>query len=206
MTQVVSPSATNSITPGQIGKIQELLGAALRKSGLQSEPTQLVIEQQGDALVAEMVATVRKRVEAVSSMIVRHAKANRNRTPQQVLDATGRKQYTDSKVVKAMPKGEGDETDVHFFKLGRYVSDADLEKEYELRGLKPADPYSLAAVNEADPAFADEYPNGTHWKDASGNWCYAAFNQWNDDERRVNVDRGDDSDWLVSWWFAGLRK
>ena len=205
MTQVVSPSATNSITPGQIGKIQELLGAALRKSGLQSEPTQLVIEQQGDALVAEMVATVRKRVEAVSSMIVRHAKANRNRTPQQVLDATGRKQYTDSKVVKAMPKGEGDETDVHFFKLGRYVSDADLEKEYELRGLKPADPYSLAAVNEADPAFADEYPNGTHWKDASGNWCYAAFDQWYDGERLVDVSRLDD-DWNDFWWFAGLRK
>ena len=206
MTQVVSPSATNSITSGQIGKIQELLGAALRKSGLQSEPTQSVIEQQGDALVAEMVATVRKRVEAVSSMIVRHVKVNRNRTPQQVLDATGRKQYTDSKVVKAMPKGEGDETDVHFFKLGRYVSDADLEKEYELRGLKPADPYSLAAVNEADPAFADEYPNGTHWKDASGNWCYAVFNQWSGGERGVSVSRDVGNDWDDYWWFAGLRK
>jgi hypothetical protein len=152
-----------------------------------------------------MVATVRKRVEAVSSMIVRHVKVNRNRTPQQVLDATGRKQYTDSKVVKAMPRGEDDETDVHFFKLGRYVSDADLEKEYELRGLKPADPYSLAAVNEADPAFADEYPNGTHWKDTSGNWCYAAFGRWSDDERYVSVYRND-CGWDGDWWFAGLRK
>jgi hypothetical protein len=205
MTQVVSPSATNSITSGQIGKIQELLGAALRKSGLQSEPTQSVIEQQGDALVADMVATVRKRVEAVSSMIVRHVKVNRNRTPQQVLDATGRKQYTDSKVVKAMPRGEDDETDVHFFKLGRYVSDADLEKEYELRGLKPADPYSLAAVNEADPAFADEYPNGTHWKDTSGNWCYAAFDRWVGGGRDVRVSR-DDGGWVGRWWGAGLRK
>ena len=37
----------------------------------------------------------------------------------------------------------------------RQISDADLDAEYEKRGLKPADPYSLVAVNEADPAFAE---------------------------------------------------
>ena len=204
MTQVVSPSV-NSITAGQIGKVCDLLTAALRKSGLQSEPMQQVLESQGGALADEFVIAVRKRVEAVSNMIIRHAKVNRNRTTQQVLDATGRKQYTDSKVVKTMPKGEGDEADVFFFKLGRYVSDADLEKEYELRGLKPADSYSLAVINEADPAFADDHPNGTHWKDANGNWCYAAFYQWSDDERYVIVDRFDD-DWDDYWFFAGVRK
>ena len=201
MTQVVSPSV-NSITQKQIGKVCDLLTAALRKSGLQSEPSQLVIEQQGGPLVAEMVATFRKRVEAVSNMIVRHAKVNRSRTPEKMLDATSRKQYTDRKVVSAMPLGEGDEADVFFFNLGRYISDADLEKEYELRGLKPADPYAQAAVNEADPAFADDHPNGTHWKDADGKWCYAAFDRW----RNVNVNRYDDYDWLDYWWFAGVRK
>ncbi len=208
MTQVVSQfvsQSVNSITAGQIGKVCDLLTAALRKSGLQSEPMQQVLESQGGALADEFVIAVRKRVEAVSNMIIRHAKVNRNRTTQQVLDATGRKQYTDSKVVKTMPKGEGDEADVFFFKLGRYVSDADLEKEYELRGLKPADSYSLAVINEADPAFADDHPNGTHWKDANGNWCYAAFDRWGGGGRVVDVHRSVD-DWVDDWFFAGVRK
>lgn len=31
-----------------------------------------------------------------------------------------------------------------------------------------------------------------------------AFNQWNDDERNVNVNRND-NDWNDNWWFAGVR-
>jgi len=52
------------ITPGQIQKLLELLGAALSKSGLQSGPVQQVLEHQGEKLTAELVATVRQYVEA----------------------------------------------------------------------------------------------------------------------------------------------
>ncbi len=201
MAQVVTPS--KPVTEGQIGKLQELLGARLRKSGLQSEPVQQVLANQGDAIADEMVAAIRRRVEAASDMIVRHVKVNRSRTPKEVLKATGRAQYVTDSVVKAMPRGEGDEADVHFFKLGRYVNDADLAKEYELRGLK-ADPYAQAAVNEDDPAFADDHLNGTHWKDADGNWCFASFYRWHG-ERRVRVHRLDCS-WYDDWWFGGVRK
>jgi hypothetical protein len=203
MTQVMTPS-TNAITPGQIGKFQELLAARLRKSDLLSEPVQQVLATQGDSVADDMLATIRKRVDAMSNLIIRRVKVDRNRTPQQVIDATVRKQYTEKKVVAAMPKGEGDEIEVIFFKLDRYVSDADLDKEYESRGLKPADPYSQAAVNEADPAFADDHPNGTHWKDEAGKYCYATFRRWHD-ERYVDVYRYDD-DWSDSWFFAGVRK
>ncbi len=192
------------ITTGQVGKVQELLGAALRKSDLQSEPSQQVLENQGAQVIEEMVAVLRKYVEAVSSMIVRHVAVNRNRSPQEAIDATGRNKYLTDGVVAAMPQGEGGEADVFFFNLGRYISDADLDKEYELRGLKPADSYALAAVNESDPAFADNHPNSTRWKDESGNWCYAAFNRWND-ERNVGVGRRSDR-WHDRWWFAGCRK
>ena len=203
MTDVMIPS-DETISAGQVGKIQEDLGAALRKSGLPREPVQQVIENQSAALNAELVAVVRKYVEMVSNIIVRRVPVNILRTAQQALDATGRKQYTDSDVVAAMPKGAGGEAEVHFFKLDRYISDNDLEDEYASRGLKPADPCSLAAVNEADPAFADEHPNGTHWKDAKGKWCFAAFDRW-DDGRELSVDRYD-NDWLDYWWFAGVRK
>lgn len=197
----MTPSA---ITAGQIGKIQELLGARLRKSGLPSESVQQVLATQGDAVADEMLAVIRTRVETICNMIVRRVNVNRTRTPHEALTATGRKQYATDSVVRTMPKGQGDEEDVHFFKLGHWISDDDLENEYEKRGLKAADPYSLAAVNEADPAFADERPNSTHWKDASGKWCYAAFHRWSDG-RYVYVDRYGD-DWNGFWWFAGVCK
>lgn len=208
MTKIMTPSES-TITSGQIGKIQEILGAALRKSGLWSESVQQVLEIQGDSLVAELVAVVRKRMEAVSNLIVRHVKVNRSRTPQAMLDATGRKQYTDRKVVDAMPHGEGVETDVYFFKprpeayKDGFISDDRLEEEFEFYSLKP-DPYAQAAVNEADPAFADKYSNGTHWQNADGRWCSAAFARWSD-RRSVRVRRRD-GDWSDDWWFAGVRK
>jgi hypothetical protein len=204
MATAVSPSK-ESITAGQIGKVQELLGAALRKSGFQSEPTQQVLESRGDQLAAKLVGVVREFVEAVSILIVRLVSVDRARTPQAMLDATDRNQYVDKDVVKSMPKGEGAEVEVVFFNLGKWTSDDDLEREYELRGLKAADPYSLAAVNEADPVFADEHPNGTHWKNEKGQWCFATFGQWRGDGRDVDV-YVHDNEWYDRWWFAGLRK
>jgi hypothetical protein len=104
-----------------------------------------------------------------------------------------------------MPRGEGDGAEVVFFKVGRYLNDNDLEKEFNLRGFKPADAYSLSAVNEEDPAFADTHPNATVWKDVDGKWCYVAFFQWNGRERDVSVKRSSRV-WSEGWWFAGIRK
>ena len=204
MTKVVSPSEMTPITLGQAAKFLDIQMAALRKSGLPSEPTQQVLESQGATLADEFVAAVRKRVEAMSKLIVRRVRVNRNRTPQQVLDATGRKQYTDSGVVEGMPRGEGEEVDVYFFSGHCYLSDAELEKDFDLCGLKP-DPYAQAAVNEADPTFADQHPNCTHWRDANGKWCYATFSRWRGGGRGVGVYRGG-SGWDGGWWFAGVRK
>lgn len=133
---------------------------------------------------------------------IRHVKVDRTRTPREVLDATGRKQYIDNDVIETMPKGDGEEVDVHFFMVGHLISDEDLEKEFDSRGYKP-DPYSLAAVNEADPDFADQYPNATHWKDADGNWCHIMFRQWC--VPGVDVNRLKES-WCEFWWFAGVSK
>jgi hypothetical protein len=205
MAKIMSPSTEQKMmTAGQVDKAVANFRVLLEKHAPEfpSEAVQTALGQPG--LVGEMFAVFRKHVEAVSNMITRRVKVNRNREPRAVLDATGWKQYTNSAVVSAMPHGEGEEVDVVFFKLDRFVSDVDLEKEYELRGLKPADPYSLAAVNEVNPAFADEHLNSTHWLDADGKWCFAAFGRWGV-ERSVNVDR-DGRGWDNDWWFAGLRK
>lgn len=147
--------------------------------------------------------TVNKKADNTIICIVT---VNRDRKPQPMLDATDRPQYTDKDVVATMPtNGTGiqEGVEVIFFKLGKYVSDDDLAKEYEARGLT-SDPYAQAAVNEADRAFADEHLNGTHWKNGQGKWCRAYFSQGGD-ERYVRVYRGD-FDWRDYWWFAGVRK
>lgn len=155
--------------------------------------------------------------EANQSVIVRKVKVNRNRTPFEVLSATGRAlelAHPDDGWVELMPKGEGDEVEVVFFKLGvlehikpedaHLVRDGDLKAEYDLRGLKPADPFSVAAVNEADPAFADQRPNGTHWETFGIVYCIGFFLWPNSGARTVEIGRHGFH--LDCTWFAGLRK
>ncbi len=198
----MTPSA-QKMTDGQIDKATDIFRAQLRKhrNDFGSEAVQLVIGQP--ELGTDLLSVFRKRVEAVSGMIVRHVKVDRTRSPQAVLDATGRRQYTNKEVVDAIPWHGDEEVDVCFFKLDRSVSCDDLEKECELRGLRP-DPCAEAKVNEDDPTFADEHPNGCQWKDAKGNRCFATFYR-NDDERSVLVGHGDGV-WVDYWWFAGVRK
>lgn len=197
------------ITHGQIDKAVGAYRAMLEKHRIElgSAGAQQVLGQPD--YVGELVGVLRRRIAAVSNLIVRKVKVNRTRTAQEALDATGRRQYTDSAVVASMSMAGAEEVEVVFFqpdlsKRGGYISDDDLEKEFALRGLKPADPISVAAVNEADPTFADEYPNGTHWKDERGRWCFAAFGRC-DRERAVYVRRRGHG-WPDLWWFAGVRK
>src|SRR3989344_7634417 len=213
MTQIMTATEME-MTDGQIENAVGKLRDAMRKhrSGITSDVAQQVLGVENLGMV--MFTPFRERAEVLSNLIVRRVKVNRLLTPQQVLDATGRKQYTNRKVVNAMPRGEGggegDETEVVFFKpepweytRPDFMSDDDFEKALGRRNLKSAPPDDVAAVNEADPAFADTRPNGTHWKDADGKWCFAAFDRWNG-EREVGVDR-DGYVWHDLWWFAGLR-
>lgn len=203
MDKSITPSGP--VTEGQIGKLNQNIAAKLlkNKKELPSDIFQQILGE--DALIDEIYTSIRKHVEVRSNLIIRVVKVDRNRTPQEALKATGRKQYVTDSVVAEMPHGEGEETEVIFFKIGRRINGDDLDKEYELRGLVAADPYSQAAANEADPAFADEHPNGTHWKNKDGKWCFAAFYRWFDVERYVSMRRGVYG-WDDFWWFAGVRK
>ncbi len=201
MNKPMTPSEVK-ITDGQIGKAAEVLSAALRKhrGEFKSNIAQQVLGVP--ELAKDLIAVWRNYYEKFSNMITRIVKVELKRTPEQAIAATKRNKYFDDKVVEAMPRAKNGEAQVVFFKIGHTVTDEELEVEYASRNLRPADPFTLAAVNEADPAFADEHPNSTHWKDAHGKWCYIAFYRWRDG-RRVNVAR-DDDDWDDDWWFAGL--
>jgi len=201
MNKIMTPSAKTT-TEDQINKAVGNYRALLEKHSPEFDRDAVQQALGSKGLATDMFAIFRGYVERFAGMIVRTVSVDRSRTPEQALVATGRAQHTDSKVVATMPKGNSEEVKVVFFKVGKFVSDDDLEKEYAGRNLVPADPFSLAAVNEAYQAFADKYPNGTHWKDDNGNWCFAAFVRW-DDERDVYVRRNA-YDWGGGWWFAAL--
>lgn len=210
MSKTMTPSTeAETTTAEQINKAVANFRAMLEKRAPEFDK-QVVQQVLGLTEYArDTFAVFRKYVEMFAKMIVHFVTVDRNRTPEQVITATGRKQYVDTNVVKNMPKGGGRDVRLVYFQLDRsaydtngWISDDKLEEQFALRHLKPADPYSLAADNEADPAFADEHPNATHWKDADSNWCYAAFDRWFA-ERRVLVVRYDDG-WSGRWWFAGL--
>ena len=152
-------------------------------------------------------------------------------TGKEALVATGREVYVTNEVVTYMPAHKDgaeprklyvpgqitspDEEDlekveIFFFNLdpdefGPEISDEDLDTQYAMRGLEACDPYTLTAANQADPAFADEYPNATHWKDSKGLWCFALFGCLSRAGRHVRV-RQDSRSWGTYWWFAGVRK
>lgn len=200
----MSDMIPSPITENQIGKMNEIFSAKLRKAELQSGPVQQVLEYRGGQLAVDLLAVVQQHVDAESTMISRNTVVDRFLSPQQALEATGRKQYLANNVVKTMSNGKGDKAEVFFFNLGCWISDDDLGKEYVKRGLVPCDSHTLSKVNQDDPTFADDHPNCTYWKDGDGRWCFAIFFCWLG-ERRVYVYH-DDDDWDGAWWFAGVRK
>lgn len=184
---------------------KKLINAVLDRGGSDENVLKLLSDDNLVGRVADMLVGIRV---TANDTITRKTTVNRSQTPKEALVATGRNQYVDDKVAKTMPTGEGEEVTVTFFKPTEeeytrpgWISDDDLEKCYQRRGLKP-DPRAQAKVNEDDPSFADDHPNGTHWKDSSGKWCFVTFHGWHV-ARDVHVDRYDNV-WRDDWWFAGV--
>lgn len=211
MKNASTPSQAVPMTDGQIYKIIENVRAALHKDRQKFLAANVQQALEHGRLDAKVTAAVEAAVEqavakAIKPIVYMVCELYRNRSPRQVLAATNRVPYADEADLATMPSGgDGVEENVkvEFFMLGCRVSDDELVREYEERGLTP-DPYAVAAVNEADPAFADKYPNGTHWQDANGKWCSMFFGHYIG-KRHVVVDH-DDEGWPDSRWFGGVRK
>ncbi|MDD2935037.1 MAG: hypothetical protein PHX25_01025 [Candidatus Pacebacteria bacterium] len=135
-------------------------------------------------------------------------RVDRSLTPQEALDATGRKNWATGKVADEMPRGEGKLVEVVFFYCDSgidEIKDDDLEEKYNKRNLVSADPYSVLVVNRDVPAFADKHPNVTHWKNSDGEWCYLSCGVCFDGRGVLVAQRGS-LGYGGFDWFAGLRK
>jgi hypothetical protein len=194
-------------TKEQLGRASDRSEAKCSKniSSLPKNETQQVLEHEVDELAQEMYEAPRKRVERHSKMIVRHVTVNRDKTPDEMIDASGRRKYVDKNVYKTMPRqGTGiEEVDVYFFRPGRYLAIDEQEKELAAVGLVP-DYYGQMQVNIDDPSFADEHPNGAQWDNKNGQASFFAFDR-DGSERYVYVYRSGFG-WCDDWWFAGVRK
>lgn len=204
-------ASNEAMTIGQVETLVDQLRAAARKHG--SELPRAAAQQALGTpnLGVRMFAVFREVVEQITKQIVRIVRVDRSRSPHEALKASGRKLYLNDEVVTAMPRGEGDEVKLVYFQprpeaydKNGWLSSAVLEAEYAYNGLE-ADPLAqIADNNVANPDCADARPNACQWKDKDGNYCYAAFDRF-DDERNVLVYRYDYG-WNDPWVFAGVRK
>lgn len=203
-------SSSGVITDDQIREFQDLLATALRSSSLSRELARRLLTSQRDPVLADVVRTLRRHVDAQADMIVRRAKMTREHRVTKGSSVAegffgGRTiRYGDHRLIDDLPKWDGpNEVDVYFFKVGRLINNDDLEQEYAIRRLSPAHPRLLVAVNYMDPPFAKTYPNGTHFRDLDGRWRYVACYEG----YSPSVDVGYVyQDWTEKWWFAGTPK
>jgi hypothetical protein len=209
-------TSSDRIEDDQVREFQELLGAALRRSDLSIELARRLLQTQSDPLVADLLQTLRRHAEAKADMIVRRARMTRDhisdyRAGNGLYFAGRELRVRDDWLIKHFPRWAGPkEVDVSFFKVGRVISNDDLEGEYERRGLQSAHPQFILAANYVDPPFADTYPNGTHLRDADGRWWYVSCYSSGQPRSTLYSPYVDVSyvsqNWTEKWWFAGIPK
>jgi hypothetical protein len=194
----------SQMTKGQIDKAVANYRAMLEKYSKEfnSEAVQVVLGQS--ELAEEQLSVFRKRVEALSTYIVRKVKVNRTQTPYEAIKATGRTEYLNDEVVKGMPMGEGEEKEVFLVPFKKTLTPDQLDQEVHKAGFVLADPITQCALNQQDPSLADTYPNATQWRNKNGKACCALFYRWNG-ERRVYV-RQYVFVWRDVWFFVCFRK
>ncbi|MFA6416078.1 MAG: hypothetical protein WCW56_01170 [Candidatus Paceibacterota bacterium] len=195
-------------TGEQVEHIMDMWRRRLNSRKLTLAEAQHIIQNGGqylpimDKAADVLVDQVRSDTQNTIIRMVRNVQ--RNRSAEQAINATGRTKYVDSSVLASMPVGSGpEEVELVYFKLGRYVGNEELEREYDVRGLRP-DPQAQSADNEGDPSFADDHPNGCLWGRDGRVASFVAFGRWFGG-REVSVDRVD-CGWFGRWWFAGVRK
>ena len=201
-------ASDNVMTYPQIDDLANKLRDAARKHRDEIDQGDAQEGLRSENIGMRLFAEFRRIVDELKKRIVHIVTVDRTRTPQQALDACGRRQYVDKKVVAAMPRGTGDKAKLVYFKPGpecyegSLISCSKVAEEYKKRKLRP-DPQAQIDDNAAKPEFADSTPNGCQWVDEQGNYCCASFDRWFD-ERHVHVYRLGVHVWRDEWSFAGV--
>ncbi len=236
----MTPLKLPSITDGQILKFTEVLAARLRNSGLPRDLVQKVLGKKNTLAgnFEDELRRLVVMEEKASMTLVRTVDVEGGRDPEAVEKALkaagfqtpyaiGSPNPFHREMVKGMPRTEAGTKEVHFFNLGcnplyprdpRLISvgshsntlGISIAAEYQRRSLTPVDPYTLATINEQDPSFAREYPNGTHWLGEDTRTYHMAFSA-QQNTGKMNPGLYADIYHLISQhvfyvWLAGVHK
>lgn len=189
----------------QIAIARDEFERGLRSYSWYGEKLVMVLQLDASGLISKFMSDLSLRLTLFKDkLICRRAKVNRRISPQAVLDGMGMKQQIDRAAVKSMPRGAGATATIYFFQVSRGIAEkVDLGNEYLARGLKPADPYSVAQlkVKKDDSEFGPFHEYGTQWQGANGEWFHLCIGGY---DPVVKVDRGQ-LHGGQGFWFAGIR-
>ncbi|HEY0908374.1 MAG TPA: hypothetical protein VGE35_03440 [Candidatus Paceibacterota bacterium] len=132
---------------------------------------------------------------------------DRSRDTLSMLTISGREvRIVDDSILDDAPHGEGETVEVLAFEVGGHsqLTHERISREYDIRGLYPADPHSLAAATESSSANGPRPRSvATHWIDPkSGQWCRLIVSQ----EHGVSAGRTHGTGIHSSFWLAGIAK
>lgn len=208
---VVQLNSLNLISADQVRLIKKRLGEQLAKETILEEAVAELLKNE-DHLVNELLSVIRTRAEAIGDLLVRKVPKSIDTTYFVVPEQTNEWWPGFVRVLPPIRAVTGDY--VYFFRVRQTkhhdMADDEVEREYRKRELIPIDPRTLAAINQNGPAFRKRFVNGTHWKDAHGEWCYVNF--WGDLQGAGHsihsLDwKGTDNNpraWMPDTWFAGV--
>lgn len=193
------------MTSGQIDKAVNNFRVLLEKHSKNLDQD-LVQKALGNKRLADdMLSTFYRHIDIERPMLVLKAKIDLSLTPYQFLATINAQKNLDLKAVQFIPRVKSDEIEVCFFQLSRYVDDNQLEGEYKLRGLNPADPVSQIAVNIANPSFMQNHSNATHWNPFGLTYYFSTI-MAGFEKPTINIGPCGGVGFGTKWWFAGVRK
>lgn len=185
MEQQVNTPDREDVTTDPIGKIQELLGASLRKEGnFEHRVVKRMIEKDGELLVTRMKDVFQKRYRYYV-------------LDQQLADWTT--VIDERHVVAQVPWGDDSQREIHFFRtrgLRRY----NWQRAYQKRNLTPICFEDLERLTiKINDLFRSEYPSITLNLKNDGNWHASFFGPHgygpvSDIKKMIRS----------GWWFAGV--
>ncbi|MBX4195418.1 hypothetical protein KW796_00470 [Candidatus Parcubacteria bacterium] len=135
--------------------------------------------------------------------IVCRVRVDRSRTPRQALSYYKGNAIITS-AVDSMPRGEGEEVDVIFYRLSSEMSDEYIEEAYGHE--HKTDPYAVLAVHQLKPDFFHAHPGGTYWKDVAGNWCHLMITGRRSSQYLYAEQGNAGIGWASDVWLGFVRK
>ncbi len=193
------------ISEGQIDRISDSIRAALRKN--KSKFLMTDVQEWMEGLGEQFIHVYARRIKKLKRMIVFDLEIDRAKTPAELLEGSIFAVYPGVMTIGSIPNSRKSKEKIYFFNCesSRPLLEWEYEREFELRGLIPADPHLVVAANLKKPEFHKDHLNGTFWKNTDGTWNGMIFDTMFS-LPSVTSGKNKPQDQSLNFWFAGMKK